>query len=144
MKTNEVKELPKLFEGRGEVKGFTFSQLRTSEKAIIYEVRDNETGNLHFEVFLKVFRPECHIWKDETGKMCSSKNPNNLEVVYPHSGAFGAWAWTYRHMEKALNKFQELNPAAETNLLKNTDSIKQLNTSLVKEVFVPCQLCIWT
>ena len=48
MKTLELE-----FEGKGEVSGTTFKQLKKSEKAFMYELTDKETGKKRYEVFAK-------------------------------------------------------------------------------------------
>ena len=45
-----LKELPFSFDGRGEVKGFTFIQVKRSKLAYIYKVLDT-FGNQWYEVF---------------------------------------------------------------------------------------------
>ena len=44
-----MKQLQQNFTGKGQVKGFTFTQIKKNEHAYIYEVN---TGNsIHYEVF---------------------------------------------------------------------------------------------
>ena len=52
-----LEELPKTFIGTGEVKGFSFTQIKQNEFAYIYQV--NVEGKLHFEVFKKKSTPIC-------------------------------------------------------------------------------------
>ena len=84
-----MKPLPKQFHGRGEVKGYLFTQIRQADKAFIYEV---SSGNRkHYEVFKKLV------------------NRRYACVSYPTSKAFGIWAWNYMKIKKARKKFDELN-----------------------------------
>jgi len=84
-----IKPLQKKLAGEGKVKGYDFLQIRQTDKAFIYEV---SSGNRkHYEVFKKIV------------------NRRYACVSYPTSKAFGIWAWTYRTLEKAEKKFDELN-----------------------------------
>lgn len=42
-----MQELQKEFNGTGDVKGFTFTQLEKNNKAVFYEVLDTETNKKH-------------------------------------------------------------------------------------------------
>jgi len=86
----EIKPLNKVFIGRGEVRGFKFSQIRVAESAFLYEV-DND-GAKHYEVFRKVI------------------NHRFACVSYPKSRSFGKWAWSYMDINSAFKKFNQLNP----------------------------------
>ncbi|HCY76500.1 MAG TPA: hypothetical protein DHV28_11315 [Ignavibacteriales bacterium] len=88
----EVKRLPIEFIGKGEVKGFHFTQLIKGEKACIYEVLD-ET-NKYYEVFrIRVFLMPGTKEKYES---------------YPKANSFGLWAWTFRSKERAMLRFNEI------------------------------------
>jgi len=76
-----MKQLQETFKGRGQVKGFTFTQIKKSEYGYIYEV--NTKDNIHYEVFYH---------KENTLYEC---------VSYPSNKAFGVWAWTCRTKEIA-------------------------------------------
>ena len=81
--------LPINFIGRGEVRGYHFTQISRTDRAFIYEV---DAGNSKcYEVFKKVI------------------NKRFGGVSYPTSKAFGIWAWTYMSLDKAEKKFNELN-----------------------------------
>jgi len=88
-----MKQLEINFIGKGEVKGFIFTQIKKSEKAYIYEVNSN--GFLHYEVFKH---------KENTQFNC---------ISYPKSASFGLWAWSYSNIEKATLKFELLNIESE-------------------------------
>ena len=83
-----MKELPKRFMGRGEVKGFIFRQIRCADRAFLYEV--NTGGGIHYEVFRKRI------------------NRRFARLSYPTANAFGIWAWTYSSLEKAELRFSQL------------------------------------
>ena len=84
-----ITPLKKYFEGRGEVKGYLFSQISKTDKAFIYEVSSGNTK--HYEVFKRILNKRF---------ACES---------YPTSKAFGIWAWTHMTIEAAIKKFDELN-----------------------------------
>jgi ribosomal protein S27E len=84
-----MKELQKEFIGRGEVKGFIFTQIKKSNNAYIYKVDCD--GCEHYEVFKH---------KENTQFKC---------ISYPKTGSFGLWAWTYKSFESALEKYDLLN-----------------------------------
>ena len=87
--TKAQKPLKIQFEGKGEVKGYDFTQIRQTNKAFLYEVSSG--GSKHYEVFLKRI------------------NHRFACISYPTSKAFGIWAWTFMNLESAINKFNELN-----------------------------------
>lgn len=84
-----IKQLPKQFIGRGEVRGFDFSLVSRSNWGFCYEVRIDGTIT-HYEVFLLKI------------------NKRFGCVSYPGSGSFGNWAWTYQTKEEAIKKLSEL------------------------------------
>ena len=86
-----MKELEKSFKGKGEVKGFMFTQIKKTEHAYIYKV--DYYGGTHYEVFE---RKENERWD------C---------ISYPKSKSFGVWAWTYRNISDAVNKSLEIENA---------------------------------
>ncbi len=84
-----IKLLRKQYQGKGEVSGYNFHQIKQTDKAYIYEATSGDSK--HYEVFLKVI------------------NRRYACVSYPTSKAFGTWAWTYMSLEKAEKKYNELN-----------------------------------
>ena len=77
------------FEGKGEVRGYTFEQLMKSETAYLYQLTDL-SGNKHYEVF-------------------KHKENTQFNVVsYPKSAAFGIWAWCIKELDRATEKFNSL------------------------------------
>lgn len=84
-----MKQLQKEFKGRGQVKGFTFTQIKKSEHGYIYKVNTND--NFHFEVFYH-----------KENKMYNC-------VSYPTNKAFGLWAWTCGNLERAEELLNDVN-----------------------------------
>ena len=89
-----MKKLEKEFIGRGEVRGFKFSQLKKNDHAFIYIVDDG--SNKRFEVFERRIN-----------------NKFNCES-YPKSKSFGLWAWSYMSLHFALDKFDEITIRKES------------------------------
>jgi hypothetical protein len=86
-----MKELQKYFIGRGEMKGFVFTQKKASDNAYVYEV---DMGDV---TYYEVFKRRVNTRFEEH------------KVSYPSSKSFGIWAWSYRNDERAIKKFNELN-----------------------------------
>lgn len=82
-----LKDLPAEFVGKGEVRGFFFTQVRATDKGFIYSVMSG--GQVWYEVFRR-------------------KVNQFGGVSYPKSKSFGKWAWWYKSLEKALNKLESL------------------------------------
>ena len=83
-----MKELPKHFEGKGQVRGYTFTQISKTDWGFIYEVEFS--GYKHYEVFKKRL------------------NHRFGTVSYPTDKAFGIWAWTCLTLDKAQRKLEEV------------------------------------
>lgn len=83
-----MKQLEKEFIGRGQVKGFRFTQIKQNQFAFLYQISDLK--NTWYEVFHK---------KENNRYNC---------ISYPSNKAFGVWAWTYHSLEKAEDKFLEI------------------------------------
>lgn len=84
-----MKELKTTFDGKGQVKGYLFSQISRTNCAYLYEVRGNNT--IHYEVFKR------------------RENSMYDVVSYPSNKAFGVWAWTTSSLERANEIFNNLN-----------------------------------
>ena len=84
-----MKELNTTFKGRGQVKGYVFSQIRRTKHAYLYEVKGNNTT--HYEVFNR---------KINTMYDC---------VSYPTDKDLGLWAWTFGSLDFANEKFNKIN-----------------------------------
>ena len=83
-----MRELKEYFVGVGQVKGYVFNQIKRTEHAFLYEVSEN--GLIHYEVFKR---------KENTMYDC---------ISYPTDKAFGLWAWTCGTLERAEDKFNEI------------------------------------
>ena len=90
-----MKELKTDFIGRGEVKGFEFTQLKKTEFGYIYAV--NTGDRVHFEVFKR---------KENRKFNC---------ISYPKTKSFGVWAWTVGSMERACEILNTFSYGKETN-----------------------------
>lgn len=85
-----MKELEERFEGRGEVKGYSFELFYKRPEAYIYKKTHVDTGTVSYEVFKR---------KENAYFDC---------VSYPTSKAFGVWAWEYTDARRASDKLKEL------------------------------------
>jgi len=83
-----MKELKEYFVGIGQVKGYIFNQIRATKYAFMYEVSENNV--IHYEVFKRV------------------ENRRYRCISYPTDAAFGVWAWTCETLERAEDKFNEI------------------------------------
>lgn len=81
--------LKKEFVGRGEVKGFNFSQISKTNWGFLYEVNTGHT--IYYEVFQK------------------RVNRRFACVVFPTSRAFGIYAWTTPDLNRAYEILSELD-----------------------------------
>jgi len=80
-------ELPQIFVGRGEVRGFIFKQVLADDSRYVYRV--TQPGGLnHYEVFRKIINHRFNC------------------ISYPGSKSFGVTAWTCRTLDEAMSKFQ--------------------------------------
>ena len=88
----EITKLPNKFIGKGQVKGFRFTQIERTGRACIYRV-DFE-NMIYYEVF----------------KIRIEKMPrlNKLYERYPSAKCFGLWAWTYRTYDDAVLRLKML------------------------------------
>jgi hypothetical protein len=93
MESTQITPLRTEFNGRGEVKGFAFTQIQSCDKAYLYQVTD-KNNNSHFEVFKY--------------KVNRSPMLDVPQVSYPSSRAFGLWAWHHGGIESAYKKYREL------------------------------------
>jgi hypothetical protein len=86
-----MKELRQQFEGIGQVKGYSFQNIKKSPYSYLYEVKNDDTSAIHYEVFKRI------------------ENERFDCVSYPTDKAFGLWAWTCSNLDRAIEKFDELN-----------------------------------
>lgn len=95
-----TKELEISFIGKGEVKGFIFSQVQKTDTGYIYLVNTN--GSEHYEVFERKEVPVC---LDFAKRIYSE---SEAKVTYPSSRDFGVTAWLYPTLSKAENKLKNI------------------------------------
>jgi hypothetical protein len=88
--TKTLQVLKTQFNGKGEVRGYYFTQLEKGSNSYLYEVKNEENGSIHYEVFKE---------KINTRFNC---------ISYPKSNAFGIWAWTKLDKQEAKNLFERL------------------------------------
>lgn len=93
-----MKELERIFIGRGEVRGVEFRQIEANDKGYLYEVVNGD--RIYYEVFRR---------KENTQFNC---------VSYPSAKAFGNWAWTTASLDRANEIFAELNTEKEPQLIE--------------------------
>jgi hypothetical protein len=93
-------ELEKEFIGVGEVKGFLFRQIRSSEAAYIYEV--SFEGKLYYETFKRLKSPVCIDFEKRI------YSETEFKESYPKANKFGISAWSAFGLEQATDKFNEL------------------------------------
>ena len=89
----DIKQLQTTFIGKGQVKGFIFTQLKKSKYGYLYEVKT--PYSTHYEVF---------------------KHKVNIQfncISYPSDKSFGFWAWCCPTLERAIEKFEELEIRGE-------------------------------
>lgn len=89
MNDSNVKLLPVTFSGRGETKGFNFTQIINGKKSYVYRVEDS--GRIYYEVIVKKINKQFN---------CES---------YPGSKGFGSLGFTFNNLDSAKVKFNELN-----------------------------------
>ena len=88
-----MKELKEYFSGRGQVKGYVFSQISNTKRGYLYEVRGKDT--IHYEVF-----------KRRENEMYDC-------ISYPGDKAFGLWAWTTPDLERAKEILKDISTLNE-------------------------------
>lgn len=93
--------LPKQFIGVGEVKGFIFTQIASTERAYMYEVREGGS-EVWFEV---IIRKTARLLIDFEKRIYSD---TKVREIYPKANKFGLYGWTYRKIEDARKKLELL------------------------------------
>jgi hypothetical protein len=80
--------------------GFLYKQIKRSERGAIYEqiFNDFDHKTIAYEVFkIKIGKPKIVFGVELPEK-----------EKFPGDDDFGKWAWTYPDIEKALNKFGQI------------------------------------
>jgi len=94
-----MRELEESFIGRGQVKGFKFTQIKKNDYGYIYKVEIS--GRVYYEVFKR---------KENIRFNC---------VSYPSSKAFGIWAWTTRFIKSAEEYLEDITIKGEEKEFDN-------------------------
>jgi len=102
---SDFKELEIEFSGKGEVKGYEFKQIEKTGFGYVYEVVFKETGQTHYEVFLR------------------RENELYQTVTYPSSKTFGKYAWCIKDKEKAILKLYDISKNEVIKLINKELSI---------------------
>jgi len=88
--------LPDKFVGKGEVKGFEFTKVKSNDVGCIYRVDAGDVS--YYEVFKNKYTPVCIDFKNRV------YSETEMKQVYPKAKHFGVWAWTTFKLDKA-NKY---------------------------------------
>lgn len=88
--------------GIGEVKGFVFTKIATTQHAYVYEVNSGDS-NIHYEVFKRKTAPTCIDFKKRL------YSETDVKEYYPKSKDFGAWAWTFKTKIESINRMEDLS-----------------------------------
>jgi hypothetical protein len=83
-----IKELKTDFIGKGQVRGFRFTQISKTDSAFLFLV--NTGDSIYYEVFKRVI------------------NERYGCVSYPTDRAFGIWAWTTPSLTRAMEILNEI------------------------------------
>lgn len=83
-----MKELKESFIGKGQVRGFQFTQVKKTEFGYIYKVDTKNT--ICYEVFQR------------------RVNSRYNCISYPSNKSFGVWAWTVNSLDKANSILEDI------------------------------------
>ena len=93
--------LEKEFIGGGETRGFTYSQVKSSERAFLYRVSSEEDS--WFEIFERKVQQEGDVVR-------MGVNIHHIcKELYPNSKSFGVWAWTTSNPTRAEELFSRID-----------------------------------
>jgi hypothetical protein len=84
--------------------GYDYRLLERGERSFIYEQWDDEDN---FIVAYEVFRLKISKAKEVFGDIMPERE------VFPGNEDFGVWAWSYRNLEKAYEKYTRLESGEE-------------------------------
>ena len=87
--------IPDTFTGEGEVKGFTFTRVSSTQELDIFEVLADGSTRPHYEVIVKKFSPVC---VDFENRIYSE---TEFKQVYPKAKDFGVFGWSFRDLQTA-------------------------------------------
>lgn len=89
-----MRELKKEFIGKGQVRGFEFTQVKKTEFGYIYKIDTKDS------VLYEVFKRKVN-------------NRYNC-ISYPSNKAFGVWAWTTNDINKAKSILEDIKIKKES------------------------------
>ena len=92
-----MRELETQFIGKGQVKGFKFTQLKKTKFGYIYKIE--HLGRVWYEVFKR------------------KENARYSVISYPRNKSFGVWAWTTSDVNKANEILEDINIKGQANEL---------------------------
>lgn len=96
-----IQQLPRRFNGKGEVKDFSFKRVHHDNDFIAYEVIGNGKER-HFELFKRKLSPVCIDFENRT------YSETDFKERYPKSTAFGKWAWTLPTIKSVMLKIADV------------------------------------
>jgi len=98
-----IKELENEFIGVGEVKGFKFRKIQSTQYAYTYEVLQN--GVMYYETFKRLKSPVCIDFEKRI------YSDTDFKEFYPKANRFGVDAFTFKNEIDAVNKMIEIDNA---------------------------------
>jgi len=104
-----MRELPKEFVGTGEVKDWTFTQVKQTDLGYVY--RREWMGAVYYEVFR---RRENHI-----GEIMGR---GEAIISYPNANAFGVWAWCLGDKDRAIEMLDNMKPIIAKSAIQVAES----------------------
>ena len=81
--------------------GFVYTQVLRGKRSCIYE-QEVTPEIKYYEVFILQIR------KEKTIKFKAGDKKIEAGEMWPNNEAFGKWAWTCRTLERAMERFNEL------------------------------------
>lgn len=83
-------------------KGFTYNLIEQGKKALIYQQVDAAGIIMGYEVF------ELRIQMAREKIIKGKKIDFIMKIQFPNDRAFGVWAWSSRNIDRAKERFREL------------------------------------
>lgn len=91
-----MRELELTFTGKGQVRGFKFTQIKKTQNGFIYKVED--FSRVYYEVFQR-------------------RQNNRFNCIsYPSNKAFGLWAWTTKSIDRANDILNDIDLKEVSNV----------------------------
>ncbi len=93
-----IQELPITFTGTGEVKGFKFMRMMSSDNWYLYQI--NNGISTHFEVIKRLKSPVCIDFKTHVF------SETDFKEYYPKANSFGVNGYSFYNKDQAIDKFK--------------------------------------